>query len=56
MLLWVLLLLPALVVFGFGFTMHTLLIAAVATLAIWTIALAMRAPRSSRRSSTRGHR
>ncbi|MFD9501237.1 hydrophobic protein [Streptomyces sp. NPDC060035] len=55
MLLWVLLFLLTLVVSGFGFTMHTLLIAAVATLAIWIIAVAMRAPRSGRRPSTRGH-
>ncbi|MEK8144398.1 hypothetical protein NKH18_29060 [Streptomyces sp. M10(2022)] len=46
MLLWVLLLLLlTLVVLGFGFTAHTLLMAAGVTLAVWIIAVAMREPK-----------
>lgn len=55
MLLWVLLLVLTLVVFGLGFTVHTLVMAAGATLAVWAIAIAMRAPRTGRRRSTRSH-
>lgn len=55
LLLWVLLLLLTPVVFGLGFTVNTLLMAVGVTLAVWAITMAMRAPRSGRRRSTRSH-
>jgi hypothetical protein len=44
LLLGVLLLLPTLVIFGLGFTVNALLLAVGVTLAVWAVAMAMRAP------------
>jgi ABC-type nickel/cobalt efflux system permease component RcnA len=55
LLLGVLLLLPTLVIFGLGFTVNALLLAVGVTLAVWAVAMAMRAPRNGRRRSARGH-